>query len=298
MEPKQHYLIVGIFVLLTMLAGIGFVVWLAGFKQHGDFALYQTYVKESVNGLGVGSPVKYRGVEVGKVKTITIPHENPESIRILLEVDARTPITTETVAVLQLQGITGTSYIELKGTTATGQQLESSENGVPTIPSAPSEFRQIVDSVPAILEKFSDLADKLGNFASDENSARFASIMTNLDKFSGDVGGENGQGQSLIAELHQTAAAIGQAANSISKIANGSRADTQKILSETANTVEKINGLVENTGKLSQASAQDLHELLLEMKKTARDIQSLSRELKENPSQIIIPAKPNGVKLP
>jgi len=298
MEPDKNYFLVGVFVVLFTFGILGFTLWLVGDKNNGKYDIYQTFISESVNGLSVGSPVKYRGVEVGKVTIIEIAKRNLSKIRVVMQILNTTPITTETRAILQLQGITGVAYMELKGG-GEGEKI-AARNGerIPVIPSAPSEFRQIVDTVPAMLQKFTELANNLNGFASNENKERFTSILVNLQKFSTDVGGENGSGQNLIEELRQSAKALGDAAKSISDIANNSREDTQRILKTTAETMDKIGKLTDSTGQLTQKSYSDLHDLLLEIKKTARDLQSLSRSLKENPSQVVIPVQSDGVKVP
>ncbi len=298
MEPERNYLMVGIIVIALTLGALGFVVWLAGLNKSSDTVQYQIFFAESVNGLAVDSPVKFRGVDVGKVTKIEIPKDMPSRVRVVADLKDGTPIMTSTVAVLQMQGITGTSYIELRAAKAGDPPLaQPIIDGMMTIPAAPSDFQKIVQTVPQMLQKISDLADNLQNFVSPENSTRFANIMTNMEKFSTDVGGDNGSGQSLIQNLAQTAKDIGAAAKSLNEIAVGSRADTKAILKNTAQTMEKIGALAENTQQLSKQGYSDLSALLIEMKKTARDVQSLSRELKENPSQIIIPTQPGGVKV-
>ncbi|MDB5478693.1 MAG: transport system substrate-binding protein [Alphaproteobacteria bacterium] len=297
MEPKQNYLRVGVFVVSLVVAILGFVIWMAGSSNDEDLKTYQTFVSESVNGLTVGSAVKYRGVDVGQVTVIEISHRSPSKIHIVMQVLDNTPITKGTVAILQMQGITGIAYIELRGTVAGGEPIQTiGKNRLPIIPSAPSEFRQIVDTIPDMLEKFTEVANKLGKFASKENSERFSNILLNLEKFSTAVGGEDGNGNSLIKELQKAVAEMGPAAAGIKDIANNSREDTQRILKNTALTMDKIGRLTDDTGQLTQKSYNDLHELQIEIKKTTREIQSLSRNIKENPSQIIIPTQQGGVK--
>jgi phospholipid/cholesterol/gamma-HCH transport system substrate-binding protein len=290
MEPKQNYLQVGIFVVVVVALMVGFVIWLAGFDQK-SYTTYHTYVSDSVNGLAVGSAVKYRGVDVGKVNTIKISKSDPSKIHIIMNVDSDTPITQGTVAILQLQGITGISYIELRNATPDRPKIVPNSDNMLVIPSAPSEFRQIVDSVPAMLQKFTELANQLNGFASKENQQRFADILVNLQNFSNGVGATNEDGKTLVQELHEAVA-------SINDIASNSKEDTKKILQSTSATLDKIGKLSDNTGKVTQQSAAELQQMLLEIKKTARDLQSLSVEIKDNPSKIVIPNQPGGVAVP
>lgn len=299
MEPKQNHLMVGVFVIVAALGVLLFALWLADLKNSGEYTIYQTFTSESVNGLAVGSVVKYRGVDVGNVTAIEIPPRNPEKIQIIMRVDSDAPVTIGTISVLQMQGITGISYIELKGATANGNPIAlKGNNKIPIIPSAPSEFRQIVDTVPDMLQKFTEVANKMGGFASEENQQRFASILSNLENFSTGVGAENEEGRSLIQDLQQATVELGNAAGSIERIASESRADTQRILKNSAETIDKIGKLTDNTAQLSQQGYNDLHQLLNELKKTARELQALSRNVREDPSSLLIPRKTDGVKLP
>lgn len=299
MEPKQNYLMVGLFVLLVMAGIVGFTVWLADLGKNGDFRTYQTFVNESVNGLTAGSAVKYRGVDVGKVTIIDIPRKSPDKVRIVMQVGLDTPITDETVAVLQMQGITGIAYMELKGSTVDGKSIAlKGNNKIPVIPSAPSEFRQIVDTIPDMLEKFTELADKLGAFASPENQERFKTILTNTESFSQTVGAKNADGKTMIEELRRTVDEVRLAAKNVKEIAQASRSDTQRLLESSAATVEKISRLTDDASVLSKQGYQELQELLIEVKKTARDLQSLSQTLKDNPAQIIYPKQEGGVAVP
>ncbi len=299
MEPKQNYLVVGTFVLAAMLGIVLFLVWISDFSKTGDFETYQTFVDESVNGLGVGSAVKYRGVDVGQVTGIHIPRRNPNKVRIVMRVDETTPITIGTVAILQMQGITGLVYIELKGSVVDGEKIKPiGENKIPTIPSAPSQFKQIVDTVPDMLQKFTELAERLGSFASTENQKRFDQILINMDKFSSDVGSTEEGGETLGQNLHKTVVEVQLAAESIKQLTDTTRGDMQRILKNMNVTIQKVNKLTEDTGDITQQGYQNLHELLVELKKTARDLQGLSKDIKDNPSQVIIPNQPGGTTIP
>ncbi len=56
---------------------------------------------ESVAGLGVNSAVKYNGVNVGSVKKTSLNNQNPEQVRLLLQIEEHTPITEGTTATLK-----------------------------------------------------------------------------------------------------------------------------------------------------------------------------------------------------
>ena len=69
-------------------------------------------------GLNVDAPVKYLGVDVGKVSRIEIDPRNSQQVRLHFLIDRGTPIKQDSLAVLKTQGLTGIAYIELSGGSA------------------------------------------------------------------------------------------------------------------------------------------------------------------------------------
>lgn len=70
MSAKAHYFKIGMFVLsATALAVLGIIVLGAGALFEHPIMM-ETFIDESVQGLEVGSPIKFRGVKIGTVKQI------------------------------------------------------------------------------------------------------------------------------------------------------------------------------------------------------------------------------------
>src|SRR5262249_39650655 len=107
METRASYIAVGAFVLLLILGAVGFVVWVGKFRAQEQFARYDSLFSGSVTGLQVDGTVRYRGVPVGRIIDIAIDQKNIEKVRVTIEIDADTPVRTDTVASIELQGITG-----------------------------------------------------------------------------------------------------------------------------------------------------------------------------------------------
>ncbi len=116
MEDKVNYTVVGAFVLALGAALITGVLWLsAGFSARKHLLPYQSIVSESVAGLNLDAPVKYLGVDVGKVSAIRIDPGNPRQVVLRFLIEQGTPIKKDTEAVLKTQGLTGIAYVELNG---------------------------------------------------------------------------------------------------------------------------------------------------------------------------------------
>ena len=184
MENEKHYFRVGLYIVLLTLGLALFAMWLFANGLHHTKD-YRIYFNESVSGLSLGSPVKYRGVSVGKVKTMAIDTDNPQRIKVTAELDKDTPVKLGTTASLKMQGITGTVFIELSGDAPPdAPKLTGRE---PTIPTRESSINAVMNQLPQIMEKLSHFADQLAKISTDENIARFNQMLANLNNASADT---------------------------------------------------------------------------------------------------------------
>ena len=181
MEKRLSYIVVGAFVIVLALSLFSFLYWLAKYGEETvAHNYYHTYFTESVSGLSKESAVKYRGVEVGRVKQISINKKNSEEVEILLEIEAGTPIKVDTYATLDTQGITGLKYIELKGGSRNSALLLNAQNKLPTIKSKKSVMASLFDNSEVITKKINTVLDKISKVLSDENVKNFTKISANL----------------------------------------------------------------------------------------------------------------------
>src|SRR5512134_3843023 len=107
MEPKVNYALVGLFLALLSGALLAGVLWLSRTDYRGVYDRYYTFMDESVSGLSRDSYVRYHGVDVGRVKDIILDPNNPEQVRLALDIVRGTAIKEDTVAILETQGLTG-----------------------------------------------------------------------------------------------------------------------------------------------------------------------------------------------
>ncbi len=140
MEEKVNFAVVGVFVLVLSAALIGGVLWLSsGRSYRTSYDLYQTYMKESVAGLNLNATVRYRGVEVGRVKRIALAPGNVEQVQVTLAIESGTPVKVDTVAILSTQGLTGIAFVDLTGGSRDAPELKAeSDTPYPVIRSGPS----------------------------------------------------------------------------------------------------------------------------------------------------------------
>jgi phospholipid/cholesterol/gamma-HCH transport system substrate-binding protein len=177
-----NYSLVGAFVLLLGAVLIGGVLWIAsggGMRKKHD--LYSVIEEESVAGLSLNAPVKYNGVDVGKVSHIRLDAADPGRVRLTLAIERGTPIKMDTVAILQTQGLTGITYIELDGGSRHALPLEASaQEPYPVIGTKPSRIARLDSVLSTVLEKLDGASSKVDALLSDENRAALKSALADM----------------------------------------------------------------------------------------------------------------------
>lgn len=181
MENDKNYFRVGLFIIGTILLGVGFTIWLTS-RSIGEYSRYYINFTESVSGLNKEGVVKFRGVDIGKVDKISINPDDPKLIRVDISVLEFTPVKTDTIATLKLHGITGEVYIELSGGNPNASDLEAKNEEIPEIKSKPSDISAIANGLPKLLEKANHVADQLNKIFSDENVHFINSVAKKLGK--------------------------------------------------------------------------------------------------------------------
>ncbi|MFZ1555630.1 MAG: MlaD family protein, partial [Nitrospira sp.] len=174
MEPKVNYILVGAFVVLLGATILGAIFWLGKTDYRGIYDRYYVYTRESVAGLSVDSTVKYRGVDVGRVKQVILNPENAEEVRVTLDIVGGTPVKTDTQAVLVTQGLTGLVTLNLTGGTREAPLLTpSAGQDYPVIKSVPSLFGRLDGTLAKLLsdQGLSTLVANLNGLAQNASSA-------------------------------------------------------------------------------------------------------------------------------
>ena len=162
METDKHYFIEGLFIIVFTIAAAIFAVWLGSPGRHDD-VIYRIHFPDSVNGLTIGDPVKYLGIDVGTVKSMIIDPDNSRLVLVDVRLRKETPVKTDTRASLTLKGITGVVFIELNGGDPAAKTLlaVTPQGKIPEIPSEKTGLKAMLDELPKLVEKFGALEDQV-----------------------------------------------------------------------------------------------------------------------------------------
>src|SRR5665213_2522707 len=95
MEREARYAAVGAFVLLVIAMAALFVYWYADSRERRTYVRYEVYFDGTVSGLARGAPVRYLGVEVGRVVRMRIDPRNSSRVEVVVDMvgDVSTRVT-------------------------------------------------------------------------------------------------------------------------------------------------------------------------------------------------------------
>lgn len=259
MAGRATFLRVGLLVVVATALLLGMMLFLLGNRLR-EGKRYETYYSESVQGLEVGAPVKYRGVTIGRVTDIGLtsaaylrgqpPDARMASFRLVFVrfvIDpskvGRLPDTASAVqsglrARLASQGLTGLSYVELDF---------ASPNRYPPIsvpwkpegeyiPSMPSTLTQVQDAGQLLLAQLSHL--------------KIDALAANLDGLITDLRGQmrDGDAQKALAGLAGLTAAAQQ------QLAGADLPGLSAALRQTAAAAQTLLAGKETRGALASAA--------------------------------------------
>lgn len=178
MDTKINFIRIGIFVIVLFCSMLIFIFWLGkyGFEKK-RFNTYTVYFTESVSGLNIESPVKYKGLEVGVVENIKINEQNSEEIEINIKISKETPIKQDNFAILGTLGLTGLKYVELKGGSKESPLLKPNNNGKKIIESRTSIFETLENSTEDITRELELLLIQSEKLLSNENIKNLSKIF-------------------------------------------------------------------------------------------------------------------------
>jgi phospholipid/cholesterol/gamma-HCH transport system substrate-binding protein len=182
MEAKVNFVVVGVFVLILSTALIAGLLWLSSGKYYRKtYDTYVTYMSESVSGLNLNAPVRYLGVEVGRVRKIALAPNNVEQVELTLDIERGTPIKVDTIALLQTQGLTGIAFVDLESGHRSSPALRAQPGErYPVIQSGPSLMNRLEASVPTLLASLNRVSDNLNAVLDQENREALKQTLADL----------------------------------------------------------------------------------------------------------------------
>jgi phospholipid/cholesterol/gamma-HCH transport system substrate-binding protein len=301
METKVNFAAVGLFVLVLGATFVAIILWIASggaFQKHYDH--YLAIEEESVAGLNVNAPVKYNGVDVGKVHDIRLDPADPTRVTLEFAIERGTPIKTDTEAVLKTQGLTGIAYVELSGSTASAPPLVAAAGQrYPVIRTKPSLAARLENVLSTVLAKLDTTSNNINALLSAENLASVKSTLANLAEVTQTLAASKDQLNAGIASAAQTfdhtARATTQLGPVIERIGRSAEA-LEKMGNEAAAASATAGRTVDSVGadvkRFTADALPEVQRLLGEMSVLAASLRRLSEKIEGSPGGLLIGRRP------
>lgn len=297
----MNYALVGAFVLVLSSVLIAGVLWLAaGGAFQKKYNLYLAIMDESVAGLNLNAPVKYSGVEVGKVRDIQLDPGNPERVNLLFAIERGTPIKEDTVAVLKTQGLTGIAYVELSGGALNAPPLRvTAGNAYPVIRTKASLSARLENVLTTVLAKLDSTSNNIDALLSEENRAAFKNALADIATVVHTVAARKNTIDAGISSaartLENASRASAQVGPVIDRIGRSAEA-VEKMGNETALASASAGKTVDAVGadvkRFTAETQPALERLLGEMSVLAASLRRLSEKIEGSPGGLLLGRRP------
>jgi phospholipid/cholesterol/gamma-HCH transport system substrate-binding protein len=320
MASQKTKFVVGLFLV----SGIGIAllafIWLGMSRYFEKGRYYVTYFNESVQGLDKDSPVKYRGVSVGRVFSISVAPDS-KLVKVVLKIERGMVLDTNIVAQLRAVGITGSVFVELD------QKTKDEPDRSPPL-SFPSEY-PIVASKPSelgeILKGIDDVINKIKALDLEGISEKVKSNLDTIEKTiqEANVKGVSRKLEGSLDQLHQildyqqwdkiiaSTQATVQAANEFFVRGNATLtrvedafAQVRGIIADNEQAIRQalknVNRAIEKTASLATGADETFSymrkDLLLSaqnLEKASENLNRLMEVLADQPSQLVFGEPPS-----
>lgn len=280
MATFQTKFFVGIFLVVGFAIAVIGIIWLGMSHYLEKGLLYTAFFDESVQGLENDSPVKYRGVSVGRVTRIDVAPD-ATLIQVILKIEKELRLEEDMVAQLKSIGITGIMFIEISRKSPDEPDLSPPLTfpvKYPVLSTKPSGIKRFIEGVNEVLDRLKVLdltvvsqkinltLDQIRQTVEDarigEISKEIRSTFERLEKILD------------ASKWHQLIAAIQKA--SLSFDAFSINAD--KTVSNFNKTLAGFNKTIAKVNKILQDNEKGIHQAVLDVDRVLKRANGLFKD--------------------
>jgi paraquat-inducible protein B len=278
---KTNHWKLGLFVVTGLAIALMAVFWLGLRRLNRDSIPAVTYFDESVQGLDVGSPVKFRGVTLGTVSAITVaPDRSHVEVWMKIYTDelrrmgfaAERPVDPSLRPQLASAGITGVKFVQFDIFSPERYPVPELEFSPPEryyVPAVPSTLKSLEEVANEFATKLPKLADQLGDTLAEAKKS-----LRMLSEVAGWVRGDDSGLKRTVASFDEAARTLKQA------IHDAELAQTTTSVRSAASSVDSA------AAKLGGQSGQ-LEETLIALREALEAVRALAARLERDPSALV-----------
>jgi phospholipid/cholesterol/gamma-HCH transport system substrate-binding protein len=302
MEERVNLVAVGVFVIVLALTAIASVLYLTGgMYSRKSYDTYLTYMTESVSGLNLNAPVRYRGVEVGRVRAIALAPDNVELVQVTLQIERGTPVKEDTVAMLETQGLTGISYIDLTAGHRNSAPLQAKTGeAFPVIQSGASLMSRLETSVPVLVAGLARAIDNVNAMLDADNQRAVRGTLADLALLSRALAKRSGTIDSGLADAARTVKNTARITDRLPELVER--------VERSADAFDRMAGRLGAAGTSASGTIDDarvdlqrftgetlpeMRELVAELRELTATLQRVADRVERNPSTLLFSQPPN-----
>jgi phospholipid/cholesterol/gamma-HCH transport system substrate-binding protein len=299
MKSKHNELAIGITVTVATLIVV-LSILLLGKSSVITVGTRLEMTVSNADGLGAGDQVLFRGIPIGSVQSVELAKDG---VVAALKLRGNPEIPVDSTFVIKESSLLGGKSVEIRTGTSTkmlqpdarvkGQSqggILSMAEGSAGVGDKVSEIlsnintlsgEQTLDSVYKTLRNLNELTLTLQGML-DANKQAVAATITNLKEMSGNA-------NTTVGSLNQIAAENREPIRKAIASVNETTVQLQSVINETNATVARLNtilvGLQKGHGSLGKLMVDD--SLYTELKTTVAQVDSLVKDIQENPKKYV-----------
>jgi phospholipid/cholesterol/gamma-HCH transport system substrate-binding protein len=303
MEADAKYTYVGLAVIALLAALVAGIIWLKHSGARGDYNFYTIYFeRQQLDGLQIGADVSMRGIKVGRVEDYALT-DNINRVRVLIRIDRRTPVSTNTVAIVNRRFVTGIAKIDLETGDPPGPPLIAllPNEPYPVIPEGTSNLDAIANRLNKVGETAAETLERLNEVLKPENRAAIDQTLANLRDLTAGLNQRLGELDVSLKAVAAAANGVNRASNSVTALADNADRDLRPALQQAERTMKDISAatvalekqaasLSQSVGSTVSSSGDQIGAAVVELKATSATLNRVLDRLQDPRAALLGPA--------
>jgi phospholipid/cholesterol/gamma-HCH transport system substrate-binding protein len=271
MEIKANHVLIGAFTLIVTLATVIFLTWLGQFTFDQKFDEYAVSFSGGVSGLEVGAEVRYSGIKVGEVTSVSLDQTDPSRVNVRFRVSDGTPIKTDTVATIDVGILTGVGIIQLSGGTAqSGLLVAEPGQSYPQVKAGQTDFQAIAEGAPSLFARVNNLVDRANAVMSAPNRQALATILQDVAALTTTVANRKGEIDQMIVDAGGTLADVRKAAARLDTVLADAQSVSGDVREAAGPALKNIESAAANVAELAASLQISVNDLRVPLRDFAR----------------------------
>lgn len=282
METRANYILIGAFMVATLIGAFGFVYWLAVTAESRQNVEVKILYPGPVTGLPVGGQVLFNGIKVGDVSSLDFAPDDPTKVVATVRINPATPLREDTKATLNFTGLTGVAYVDLTGGTSNSPLLldpngPQDPDNIPILNAERSFFDDIVDGARDVLKRADSTMKTVDDLLKD-NGPAIAKTIQNVETFSDALAANSDGVKDFMASISTASESFSSLSGRLETLVGEGERLLAAVPSDSVTAI--VDDLKKFSGSLGNAS-KDIDLLMADAQGAAEQLEDFTKRLNE-----------------